>query len=98
MPFIYKYKCNNEKRCDFQTVDVGTILYVKLDDGETKPLPHPIEEAEALALTGKNIAQLMKEGRVFYKDNDLCLSCFKERSQCKCKNKNGLIVFSELEG
>ena len=98
MPFICKYKCIDKEECNFQIVDAGSILYIKLEDGKIKWLPHPIEEAEALASTGKNVAQLMKENRAFYKDSELCLSCFKERSGCKCENKNEFITITELEG
>lgn len=98
MPFIYKYQCDNGKDCNFQVVDVGAILYVKLNNGKTERLVHPIEEAVALSLTGKNVTQLMKENKVFYKDSELCLSCFKERGGCKCKNKNEFVNISEIAG
>ena len=72
-------------------------MYVKLDDGETKILIHPSEEARALVLTGKNISELNKEGRIFYKKSKICLTCSKIEDECICKNKNACKLVSDLE-
>jgi hypothetical protein len=98
MPNITQYKCENYTKCKFVIIDTGSTMHVKLEDGTTKKLVHPSEEARALALTGKNTAELMEEKRIFYHDNKFCSTCYKLEDECVCKDKAAHTAVSELEG
>lgn len=97
MPTIFQYRCENYSQCKFRIIDTGSTMYVKLDDGETKVLIHPSEEARALVLTGKNISELNKEGRIYYRNKRVCFSCHKTEYECTCKDKTAHKLVSDLE-
>ncbi|MBI4653263.1 hypothetical protein HY750_03355 [Candidatus Kuenenbacteria bacterium] len=108
MPLLFKYKCSycgtreeNNKiitgECDFIIEDDGgSCIYVKMGDKE-KALPHPCEELLAKELTGKNLDELLKERRVFFKENRICLKCFKQEYECKCE-KADFMEIKKIEG
>lgn len=98
MPNIIQYKCENYTKCKFVIIDTGATMNVKLEDSTTKKLFHPSEEAKALALTGKDTAELRKEKRIFYQDSKFCPRCHKVEDECVCKDKTTHIAVSELEG
>lgn len=98
MPNIIQYKCENYKNCKFVIIDTGPAMHVKLEDGTTKKLFHPSEEARALALTGKSTAELMDEKRIFYQESKFCSTCYKIGDECVCQDKTDHLTVSELEG
>jgi hypothetical protein len=97
MPTIFQYKCENYSQCKFIIIDTGSTMHVKLDDGVTKVLSHPSEEARALALTGKSIFELNREGRIYYKKSKICFTCYKIADDCACQDKTAYKLVSELE-
>lgn len=107
MPLIYEYECSPwgpqeikgkiiQGKCDFVIRDYGPYMCVKLDEKEVV-LPHPIEERRAKSLTGKNLNQLVKEGRIIFRKREFCLKCLKTKEECDCE-KPDLIEIPKLEG
>ncbi|MEM9444942.1 MAG: hypothetical protein AAGA18_06270 [Verrucomicrobiota bacterium] len=73
MALIFKLECD---KCDFTVGPTGGgHLYVTLDDGSRKPLPHPAEFSTALDATGKELPELQKEKRIGSELQYLCLAC-----------------------
>lgn len=70
-------------------------MYLKID-GKEEILPHPIEDTLAKSLTGKNLDELVKEGRVIFKHDRICLKCLQREKDCKCE-KADLIEIPKLE-
>lgn len=97
MPIIYQYKCENSPQCKFKILDTGSTMHVKLDDGTTKILLHPSEEASALALTGESITELDMEGKIYYQKNMVCFICYKSEDECVCQDKTAYKLVSDLE-
>lgn len=112
MPMIYKYKCvpsisfdRNSKKglvkihsksCDFSIEDNGPHVYLKLNGKEVVLNQHDfVKNAESL--TKDPFEKLVKNNRIIYKKDKVCLDCFKFKEECKCKNKN-LILIRKLKG
>jgi len=116
MPLILNLKCsprmnfsrdekglhkNYSSSCDFKINNYyGRYMCLKMDDGSEAVLPHPLEDTIAMDLTGKKVDQLFKENRIFFKDEMICLNCFRRKDgneKCECE-KPKFVEISELEG
>ncbi len=95
MPIIYKYYCN--AGCHFLIKSHGLPFMCLKLDGREEILPHPIENSRAKKLTGKNLDELFKEGRIIFKPNRICLECLQREKNCKCERPK-LLEISKLKG
>lgn len=98
MPHIIQYRCENYEKCHFGIIDTGPTMNVRLEDGTIEKLPHPSEEARALAVTGKSLGELAEEKRIFYQESKFCTRCLKVAEECVCQDTAAHIPMSELEG
>ncbi|MEK9130386.1 MAG: hypothetical protein AAB526_03270 [Patescibacteria group bacterium] len=60
-------------------------------------MPHPIEDKYAKFLMGKNLHDLVKEGRIIFKHDKICLKCLQQEKDCKCE-KTEFVEIPKLEG
>lgn len=95
MPLLFTYQCS--EGCDFRIKGYGgPYMYLKIDDKE-EILPHPLEDKYAKSLTGKSLDDLVKEGRVIFKHDRICLRCLQPEKDCKCE-KAEFVEIPKLEG